>query len=109
MKYWATNPYLTIDTNVLARIQEFSMSICSSPLMTELATELHLIVTKRVWLALVLLSTFHIVSLHLIVAQALIACSTTIASRRTKTTYSTRPRYCFNNARRAKIYLHYAG
>lgn len=48
MKYWASNRYLTIDTNVLARMQEFSMSIHSSTRMTELAAELRSIVNKRV-------------------------------------------------------------
>jgi son of sevenless len=50
MKYWATNPNLTIDTNVLSRIQEFAMSVRSSPRMTELANELHLVATQRVWM-----------------------------------------------------------
>jgi len=59
MKYWATNPYLTVDTTVLARIQEFSMSVGSSPRMTELATELHLVVTKRVWMVLASLDLSH--------------------------------------------------
>jgi son of sevenless-like protein len=47
MKCWVTNPYHKIDTNILAQIEEFALSIQSSARMKEIAMDLLRSVTKE--------------------------------------------------------------
>ena len=49
MKYWVTNPSFKVDTNILARMDQFAMSIQSPQTMEKMAKQLHLAVTEHVW------------------------------------------------------------
>jgi len=47
LKHWARNAYFEVDTNVLAQMQEFALSIGSSETMRRLGIELHSVATER--------------------------------------------------------------
>ena len=49
IKHWVTKPHCKLDTNILARMGMFAMSIQSSDTMKRLAKELHSAVVERVW------------------------------------------------------------